>query len=110
MPGFGLTLTVGSSRLPMRGDDQERLRPLGQRRDEAREIVAQAVPGVRAEGRRKLDPEARTAAMRHEDRGLAGSGHGNLGLFAALALVKPQTPDRNAAPLAIRSPRSIRAA
>ena len=63
--------------LPMRGDDQERLRPLGQRFENASEIVLQAVPCMRAEGRRPVHPEAWTAAVRHEKGGLAGIGHGN---------------------------------
>ena len=75
----------------MRGDDQERLRPLGQRFENAGKVIAQIVPGMRAEGRRKLDPEAWAPAMRHEDHGLADSGHGNLGVALARNGLKSRT-------------------
>ena len=63
---------------PMRGDDDERLRALRKALDDPGEIVAQAVPGVRPERRRKLHPEARPTAVRQEDRGLANLAHASL--------------------------------
>ena len=73
-------------RLPMRGDDQERLRPLGQRFENAGEIVAQPVPGVRAEGRRKLDPEAGPPPCGTKITGWRTAGMGTSASFGPMDL------------------------
>ena len=66
---------------PMRGDDDERLRPLRQAGDDPREIVPERVPGVGRERRARLDPETRPAAVREENRRLANVGHARLGVL-----------------------------
>ena len=59
-------------RFPMRGDDDEGFWPLGQARYQPFEIFSQMIPGIAPERRRAVHPETGTAAVRQEDRRLAG--------------------------------------